>query len=71
MKWRYFIVAMLVVGYAMLAVGAPLVAVVAGIVFAALMNLKQLGTWKTWQSKKRPTPAALVTQTPTAGTVNP
>ncbi len=41
MKWRYFVVAMLVVGYAMLAVGAPLAAVIAGIALAALMNWKQ------------------------------
>jgi hypothetical protein len=69
-KWRYFIVAMLVVGYAMLAVGAPLVAVVAGIALAALMNLKQLGTWKTWHSKKSPFPATLIAQTPATRTVN-
>jgi len=56
MKWRYFLVAVLVVGYAMLAVGAPLFAVIAGIAFAALLNLKQQGAFKLKESKKSPRP---------------
>jgi hypothetical protein len=66
MKWRYFVVAMLVVGYAMLAVGAPLVAVIAGVALAAVMNLKQQGKLKAWPSKKSPNPI-----TPTTRMVNP
>ncbi len=52
MKWRYFLVAILVVGYAMLAVGAPLMAVLAGIVLAGLLNVKQQGLPKMGPSKK-------------------
>ena len=65
MKWRYFVVAMLVVGYAMLAVGAPLIAVVAGIALAGLANLRQLGGLKVGLPKKSPTP-----MTPAIKTVN-
>jgi len=71
MKWRYFLVAMLVVGYAMLAVGAPLVAVIAGIALAALVNLKQLGGLKIGLPKKNRIPATRITQTPAPRTVNP
>jgi hypothetical protein len=53
MKWSYFVVAILVVGYAMLAIGAPLVAVLGGIALAAIMNMKQLGIFERWWSKKR------------------
>lgn len=64
MKWRYFIVAMLVVGYAMLAVGAPLIAVAAGIALAAIVNLKQQG-FKLSKKGRRPVTAT------TVRTVNP
>jgi hypothetical protein len=53
MKWSYFVVAILVVGYAMLAIGAPLIAVIAGVGLAAIMNMKQLGTFERWWPKKR------------------
>ena len=62
MKWRYFVVAMLVVGYAMLAVGAPLVAVIAGIALAAVANLKQLGGLKIGLPKKSPAPITPATR---------
>jgi hypothetical protein len=38
MKWKYFCGACLVVGAALFKAGAPLVAIVAGILFAALWN---------------------------------
>ena len=41
MKWRYFLVAVLVVGYAMLAIGAPLIAVLGGCALAAILNWRQ------------------------------
>jgi hypothetical protein len=66
MKWRYFLVAALVVGYAMLAVGAPFIAVAAGIAFAAFLNLKQLKGLNSEPSKKSQTPV-----TPATRTVNP
>ena len=66
MKWRYFVVAILVVGYAMLAVGAPLVAVIAGIALAAVMNVKQQGIPKLGSSKKSRAPIT----PPTTRTVN-
>jgi hypothetical protein len=59
MKWRYFVVAMLVVGYAMLAVGAPLVAVIAGVALAAVVNLKQQGGFR--PSKKSGSPITSAT----------
>jgi negative regulator of sigma E activity len=63
MKWRYFLVAILVVGYAMLAVGAPPVAVAAGIALAAVLNLKQLASQKVQQPKKsNQTPATSATR---------
>lgn len=65
MKWRYFVVAMLVVGYAMLAVGAPWIAVIAGIALAAVANWKQVGSFKIGLPKKSRTP-----MTPAARTVN-
>ena len=52
MKWRFFLVAVLVVGYAMLVAGAPLIAVLGGIAIAAVLNLKQQGTWRPRASKK-------------------
>ncbi len=39
MKWKYFFGACLVVGGALVKAGAPLFAVAAGIVLAALLNL--------------------------------
>jgi hypothetical protein len=63
MKWRYFIVAMLVVGYAMLAVGAPLIAVIAGIALAAVANLRQQGGLKIGWPKKSPAPMTPATKT--------
>ncbi len=71
MKWRYFLVAILVVGYAMLAVGAPLVAVVAGIALAALLNLKQQGGLKLQRPKKSRTPITPPTPVPAARVANP
>lgn len=52
MKWRYFVAAVLVVGLSMLVVGAPLIAILGGAAFAALLNLKQLGTWRPRAPKK-------------------
>ena len=63
MKWRYFVVAMLVVGYAMLAVGAPLIAVIAGIALAAVANVRQQGGLKIGLPKKSPAPMPPVTRT--------
>ena len=62
MKWRYFVVAMLVVGYGMLAVGAPVVAVIAGIALAAVANLRQLGGLKIGWPKKSRTPITPATR---------
>jgi hypothetical protein len=70
MKWRYFLVAILVVGYAMLAVGAPLVAVAAGIALAALVNLKQLGGLKLQRPKKSRTPMTPAAPAPVARAAN-
>jgi hypothetical protein len=70
MKWRYFLVAILVVGYAMLAVGAPLVAVVAGVALAALLNLKQQGGLKLQRPKKSPTPITPPTPAPAVRAAN-
>ena len=52
MKWRYFVVAVLVVGYAMLAVGAPLIAVLAGCALAAVLNWRQHKSLNGAPSKK-------------------
>jgi hypothetical protein len=41
MKWRYFIGAAVLAGYGMLAAGAPVAAVAAGISLAALLNFAQ------------------------------
>ncbi len=56
MKWRYFVVAVLVVGYAMLAVGAPLITVLAGCALAAVFN------WRQQSALKRPTPKKSLNQ---------
>lgn len=53
MKWRYFLAAVLVVGYAMLVVGAPLITVLGGIAIAAALNLKQRGTLRSLGKKSR------------------
>ncbi len=71
MKWRYFLVAILVVGYAMLAVGAPLMAVVAGIALAALLNLKQQGGLKLQRPKKSRTPMIPPTPAQAVRAANP
>ncbi len=71
MKWRYFLVAILVVGYAMLAVGAPLMAVVAGVALAALLNLKQQGGLKLQRPKKSGIPMTPPTPAPVARVANP
>ena len=62
MKWRDFVVAILVVGYAMLAAGAPLIAVIAGIAFAAVLNVKHQGLPKVARSKKSRTPMTPATR---------
>lgn len=67
MKWRYFLVAILVVGYAMLAVGAPLIAVLAGIALAAVLNVKQQGGFEWRRQSKKSEP--MIPATPR--TVNP
>src|SRR5216683_2907796 len=41
MRWKYFFGACLVVGAALLKAGAPLIAVIAGITLAALLNLQR------------------------------
>ena len=46
MKWKYFCGACLVVGAALLKAGAPLFAVLAGIVLA--------GTWNFWRYRRKP-----------------
>jgi len=39
MKWKYFCGACLVVGAALFKAGAPLLTIIAGITFAAVMNI--------------------------------